>query len=901
MTTSRTWQSGFPRQGLALLALVLGGLGTLTAHGATIREPATVFYGKVIGTGAGQPFLVTDGEMRWTIRRADGSSLPLKTRLWPQNNGEYSYRIDVPQEAMAMGLATSPDALPLKATQETHAVVEILVSGLPARIAGPGGASFEAAQVRRAATHRLDLEVPVVPPDTDGDGLPDWWEKQYGGDLAADGDADHDGRSNLAEYRAGSNPLQDSRRPSLATSEIRAYADATTGVLLRVLDSDSLPEDLTFTLIRPPAGAELRLRNATPTPGNPDAVLAAGATFTQRDVLAGRLVLVHSANNPILPSSFELAVRDGTPGIEAAAGSVNVTFYRPAPELAARFTGPLFTASPASAPTDFDPTTDENRLARNYVAGRDHGAVIRDAHAEADPLTLSTPTSALDSSSYARDYVPQFGSDRSQVLSGGRGNDVLRGGMADDVLSGGAGDNLLTGGGGRDRFVVLVNGAGTDSLTDFQMGDGDVLDLGACLRGASRNLRDYVRVVAGSGGTRLELNFNGDGSGFTDRAIELTGLTPEQTDLHTLVENGSLAVGSLVLPPRIAVTASRSDAAENGPRSGEFLVTRSGDLQPALSVRVAARGAAVNGVDFATVPSTISFAAGQREARITIEPFADSQIEPAETVELTVEAGEGYEIASTGPAFLSIADLKPVMKIEALEPVATTQPATPGAFLVSREVAVDRSVLVRLDIRGNAANGGDYQAVSRFINFAPGQATAMISIMPNASAGAGAAKSVLISLVTDPAYLVEGSGPAEVLLVPERTTLAGWRARFFPSSSGTPASFAAADSGGTGISHALRYALGLDALQPDRTRLPKPVVRDGHLTLDVWRRAGAEDVQFTVEVSSDLATWSSAPDKVERVFLPEHAGNPEVLSFRAVPAVKDGAQLFMNVRVLIRP
>jgi hypothetical protein len=45
--------------------------------------------------------------------------------------------------------------------------------------------------------------------DTDGDGMPDWWEIQYGLDpnLAdAAGDADNDGVSNLDEYNAGTNP-----------------------------------------------------------------------------------------------------------------------------------------------------------------------------------------------------------------------------------------------------------------------------------------------------------------------------------------------------------------------------------------------------------------------------------------------------------------------------------------------------------------------------------------------------------------------------------------------------------------------------------------------------------------------------------------------------------------------
>lgn len=50
----------------------------------------------------------------------------------------------------------------------------------------------------------------VSTPDTDGDGLPDWWEDLYGFNKNSDGeaslDADGDGMSNLQEFLAGTNP-----------------------------------------------------------------------------------------------------------------------------------------------------------------------------------------------------------------------------------------------------------------------------------------------------------------------------------------------------------------------------------------------------------------------------------------------------------------------------------------------------------------------------------------------------------------------------------------------------------------------------------------------------------------------------------------------------------------------
>ena len=90
--------------------------------------------------------------------------------------------------------------------------------------------------------------------DTDGDGMPDDWEKQYGFDPAnpADAtlDADGDGLDNRSEYRAGTDP----RDPS-SVLRLRAAWSATAGSV-----------DLLFSAV---AGHAYRLEEAAAIPGGP--------------------------------------------------------------------------------------------------------------------------------------------------------------------------------------------------------------------------------------------------------------------------------------------------------------------------------------------------------------------------------------------------------------------------------------------------------------------------------------------------------------------------------------------------------------------------------------------------------------------------------------------------------
>jgi hypothetical protein len=286
---------------------------------------------------------------------------------------------------------------------------------------------------------------------------------------------------------------------------------------------------------------------------------------------------------------------------------------------------------------------------------------------------------------------------------------------------------------------------------------------------------------------------------------------------------------------------------------------------------------------------------------LSVIPYTDAINELAEVVQISVLNGTGYVVGSPAIAQLSIGDSLPEISIEALEPMAIKADGSPAFFAVNRAGVLDRSVLVRLQISGTASNGVDYVRINSFLNLSAGQTAGLIEINPTAGAVLQSAKSVDVAIKTDAAYNVGQLSSARVLLVDQLTSFVQWRAENFPGSTGSIEAFAAQDPGNLGIPNLQRYAFGLNAQTPERARLPRAVLRQGYLTMDVNRRANAADVQYVAEVSPNFSAWSASSNAVQTITPAEYSANPNMLTFRALPGTAEGQQLFMRLRVLYRP
>jgi len=870
------------------------GFATLSA--ATVPEPETILYGKVLHRAYGNEHRLVEGTLVWTLRDQNGVEYTFTAEL-EDIQGVFSYKVSIPHQALSTGLNVDPNVIPLGVGENTYEFVSITVNGAPAAILWSEVDFLSLIQNSRAATHRIDLLVSFDLLDTDGDGMPDWWEKFYGLDWQTPDsglDTDGDGWGNLEEYLRGTNPLVDDRVPSLQTLELAAYGESDNGVWLRAVDSNSTADELIYTVTSLPAGGYLHFIASSENSDAPETVLSLGATFTQAQLNLGQVAYRHT-DPTTTETSFKVTVGDGL--ATSAEAEVLIDVFPPSPLLALDETTDMIPFWWREENVVFEAYWNlrENVISGDlvesallYLMGKNYGWTLWDERLQTLPVTLQAAVSG------------------SHFILGGSADDVLIGSAQGDILSGGLGSDILTGGEGMDLFIV--GDEGLEVITDFNVLE-DVLDISDLLVGESGSLDNFVSVSVNGGNTIIGIDRNGDGSGYTDASIRLEGIALSHDDLHRLWSQGQLLADELRGFPSITIEGWPDVALEEGYSTANLILRRNGPIDQALDVGLSVSGSATNGVDYRSIPVSVSFVVNQSTASVLVEPYVDGSSEYLEQLILEVAAGSGYVVGFDAVGQISIADAKQRFGIRAVDAYAVVGD-TDSYFQIYRQGPKDGFVELLLTIGGTAKSGQDFTAISNLISFNSGQSSRLIAVsaLSNGALGSGETSRTLTLGIRPPfedEYALAAVTQASMPLHSSLAAFDAWVAEAIPGGSlMTTEEQQVVASPRTGLKALLEYALsyglnledGVDSAEQSQL-LPQLFQTAQGMEVQFTQRLNDPSIQYIVECSDDLNEWHSGPEYFESVSLPASEENAGRVRYRVVDPNGGLGNCFIRVRV----
>jgi hypothetical protein len=242
--------------------------------------------------------------------------------------------------------------------------------------------------------------------------------------------------------------------------------------------------------------------------------------------------------------------------------------------------------------------------------------------------------------------------------------------------------------------------------------------------------------------------------------------TPElsQTVVLTLI---SATNGAIISPKTAVVTITDNDAnplpivvvtstnrpyAVEGGQNGEFLFTRIGATNTALTISFSIGGTAVAGVRYTPLTNAITIPAGQFSATLPVVAIDDNAVEGEQTVIVSLTEFEAYRSAYPSSATVTIQDNDQRVWIDASDFAASKYGPNPGEFTFSRFGTTNNAITIFYAISGTASNGVDYVRITNSIVIPAGHLTATLPILPMHSGVVRGPTSATLTLLNNAAY-----------------------------------------------------------------------------------------------------------------------------------------------------
>ncbi|MFM6652434.1 MAG: beta strand repeat-containing protein, partial [Dolichospermum sp.] len=286
----------------------------------------------------------------------------------------------------------------------------------------------------------------------------------------------------------------------------------------------------------------------------------------------------------------------------------------------------------------------------------------------------------------------------------------------------------------------------------------NALTVNYTIGGTATNGNDYssigssVTFAAGSSTATVTVDPTSDTTGEADETVTLTLASGTGYTIGTSgAVTGTITNDDL---PTITLAVSPTSVTEDGTSNLIYTFSRTGSTANTLLVNYTIGGTATNGIDYSTIGTSVTFAAGSSTATVTVDPSTDTTPEDHETVSLTLAAGTGYNIGTTTAVTGTILDNDTIVTL-AVAPASVTEDGTTNlVYTFTRNGFTSNALTVNFTIGGTAINGNDYSSIGSSVTFAAGSSTATVTVDPTADTAAEIDETIILTLASGTGYTI---------------------------------------------------------------------------------------------------------------------------------------------------
>ncbi|XHR83383.1 MAG: SBBP repeat-containing protein [Gloeotrichia echinulata GP01] len=307
-------------------------------------------------------------------------------------------------------------------------------------------------------------------------------------------------------------------------------------------------------------------------------------------------------------------------------------------------------------------------------------------------------------------------------------------------------------------YTFTRQGQTTNELTvNFNVGGTATVDNDYTQTGATNNT---VTFAAGATTATVTIDPTAD---TTVESDETVGLTLAAGTGYSIGTSEAVTGNITNDDTQVTLALAASNVAEDGSNNLIYTFTRQGKTTDPLTVNFNVAGTATVDNDYTQTGATngtVTFAAGATTATVTIDPTADTTVESDETVGLTLAAGTGYNIATSGTVTGNITNDDTQVTL-ALAASSVLEDGTDNlTYTFTRQGKTTDPLTVNFNVGGNATFNTDYTAAGAntftatngTVTFAAGATTATVTIDPSADTIFEPDETVGLTLVAGTGY-----------------------------------------------------------------------------------------------------------------------------------------------------